>query len=261
MTPKDLYEKARGAVFSPAVLIPLLSALAYIIAYAFETAHLAYFGISHQFVEITVNVFILSLCGSLVIFIYLAALAVQLPDVYSELKNHPRKLVRNLPWQYLFTTSPLLLGVLAAGVYFEFGFLKTILLVLLTTLFILAVPLLGMLFNRLLKEPPKNASHTASWSRQLRPYMQLLLYATLGLVVAGSVGFIAGRQYAGIRTSFSVYTWHNSRYVVVRSYPDHMLLTSIDEHNKLSGKATLILETHGDSPIELGTIKPAHGLK
>lgn len=259
---KKLYDK-------PAYAIPLLSGIAYLIAYTFEAAYLAYFEVSHQFIEITVNVFVLSLCGASLVLIYLAMIIKQLKDIFDMgplgVRGVKADIQRYLV-QYLFVISPIILLSVALSMYLNYSVKISLILIILAVIILPALELLDTLLTGIrhyrksagLKSNLRLMLHDRTIHRVTDSFARFIIYGLVAFGSVGSIGIIVGHLYAISRENFVILHQTRQDYVLVRSYPDQYVLTSI-KGNKLTAKTLIIPQ--GNSSMIFTTLGSKAGVK
>lgn len=253
-----IYEKYKDSILGPAFVLPTLTGIAYIIAYSFETTYLAYFSVGHQFISITVNIFILSICTAALILVYMAGLFGQLTDVVVAAKKG-RQLSRVF-WRNTMTVVPLSMITVSLGLYFYADGRSLALLALMPIIpFILLIIIVAakkqmaqhQTNNKVLRRILNSANINVA-SLQLF-LIQPMVYILLATCVAISTGVIGGRLYSSTRTNYLTYSYEDTEYVLIREYESKLVFTSIDSNKKLSGKVLVI--NPKEKPIILKTMK------
>lgn len=254
MTILEVHAKYKDSILSPAFVLPILTGIAYIIAYFFEATYLAYFSVGHQFISITVNIFVLSLGVAAVIVWYIAVILMEFSALFALIKKG--KAPSKLFWPLVIITVPLSMLAISIGLYLNAGVVMLIGLG-------LAPVAMTLLIQHLVKNKKtrKIIEHTRKSSGQILAYdtlalaMHLLLVASLAI----STGVIAGSIYASTRMNYLSYRYEDENYVLIREYDNKLIFTSIDQKKKISGKVLIV--NPKEKPIMLKAIKVEDHLK
>jgi hypothetical protein len=247
-------------LLNPLFSLPLVSAVSYLVAYMFEASYLAYFEVGHQFVEIPVNIFVLSL-GMVSSIIFYVLGPVLLYSVGAKTKT-------TASTRYFYSRA---LGIfMAAMMMIAYSiYINTSLW---TGLFVLAVGLLATLVGIASKDWPLIVKefklhglrkqfvvslfhqYRDKGSSQPKPghllFSLLTLYTGLIFVVGlASLGIICGRVYAYTRHNFLAITQNDDQYILVRSYSNKLIFSSVDPRGSMTGRIMLLTPQSGQPLI------------
>ncbi len=265
-----MYKFVKNFVLTPAISIPVITACAYLLAYMFELGSLSYFGVSHLFIEITINTLVLSALAACLLISYFFGLAFSLFEGYY---SNSRLKFRKFLLSYYALTVPfgfLMLGAFVA--YYDFKPWWINLSVPFVVVFSICYPF-GELIPGLIKTR-KNGRPIWIWleaiyqakrrsrrqartrtnhdrsSRELRGLARRAALVGAGIAMIVSAGIIIGRGYAMSRQNFMLFDHGEKRYLLVRDYGDRMIFAGISGRDKLTSEV-LVHQLGEDKDISL----------
>lgn len=249
---KKIWDQLRKVLVNPAISLPLVTAITYVLAYFFEATYLAYFDVSHQFVGITVNVFVLAAIPSVGIIVYFLVAFVSLKDSYLggvALLHRPGMLRRAM------ILWPLMSFIIAIGLYLDLPVWKALILAFAIPFLVIGMAWLLLetppwVVYKLLPKGPVKSRLEAILSRArrrggdalvLRAYARYGVYTILVMFSVISLGVITAYVYASTRTNFLVYeTPDAKKFILIRSYQDRYILKSISAEGVLEGQVLVV---------------------
>ncbi|HEX8763380.1 MAG TPA: hypothetical protein VF733_06525 [Candidatus Saccharimonadales bacterium] len=231
-------------VLNPGFSIPVLSAVAYILAYTFEASYLSYFGVSHQFVEITVNIFVLAGGVTALCLFYLLTVLMQFEEGLMKKRRRLRRRILRLTW--ILLSAELL--IVAYGLYTSLIWYKTVGLMLglpLSILVVLVIELTPYLWKNRVHGFRRGLKKALRAHRSRRKKTSVSFMFCANALFAGcliiAIGIISGRIYAHSRENFAVYKKEGKRYALIRSYSDKLILAGMDARGKLNREMYVIV--------------------
>ncbi|HSE61033.1 MAG TPA: hypothetical protein VLA88_01920 [Candidatus Saccharimonadales bacterium] len=212
-------ERARDLLSKPAILIPLVSAASYAVAYGFESNYLAYFGVSHHFIEISINTFVLSAFFiSMVILFAITPINLVQPIYHSLSKTGWGRF-----WRFMIMTGfALAIPIVAIGLRLNVDTWALLgLFMIVWGGIVLAIIGDELIFTSKQKGIKKRLQFAFDKSKPRSPGLPLpkavdsALSAIFGVGLIVSVGMVAGGVYARWQDDFLVYHWGSKDYVLI----------------------------------------------